>query len=234
VWTWDLKSEAFGNSVPAQDPDGDTTPLVFDMRLPGQRYDAASGLNYNYFRDYDTSTGRYVTSDPIGLSGGATTYSYASDDPFLHFDPDGLRQVNLFNPKISEQDKILFEMANKYWDQSGACLVYAHGGPNVVVDGRGKKSVRITSGKALEKLLLAEGCKPNQPVILYSCNTGKGNNSIAEQLSKTKSFPDVQAPNRQIWYNRPWFWSSGPDKVYGKMPDGKTINPNDPGTMVEY
>jgi RHS repeat-associated protein len=35
----------------------------FDMRFPGQRYDAVSGMNYNYFRDYDAVTGRYVESD---------------------------------------------------------------------------------------------------------------------------------------------------------------------------
>lgn len=28
------------------------------------------GLNYNYFRDYEPNTGRYVQSDPIGLMGG--------------------------------------------------------------------------------------------------------------------------------------------------------------------
>lgn len=44
VWSWDLKSEAFGNSVPHQNPDGDTNSLIFDMRFPGQRYDAVSVL----------------------------------------------------------------------------------------------------------------------------------------------------------------------------------------------
>ncbi len=37
------------------------------MRFPGQQYDSAAGLNYNYFRDYDAATGRYVESDTIGL-----------------------------------------------------------------------------------------------------------------------------------------------------------------------
>lgn len=91
VWTWDLKGEAFGNSVPNQDPDGDTNPFILNMRFPGQRHDAASGLNYNYLRDYDTGTGRYVESDPIGLKGGGSTYSYTSGNPVLRSDSLGLR-----------------------------------------------------------------------------------------------------------------------------------------------
>ncbi|WP_313643729.1 RHS repeat-associated core domain-containing protein [Stenotrophomonas sp.] len=81
VWTWDIKGEAFGDSVPNQDPDGDSQAFVFDMRFPGQRYDAVSGLNYNYYRDYDPSTGRYLQSDPIGLGGGISTYGYAGSNP---------------------------------------------------------------------------------------------------------------------------------------------------------
>jgi RHS repeat-associated protein len=44
--------------------------------LPGQYFDTETGLAYNYFRDYDASTGRYVERDPVGLRGGVNTYSY--------------------------------------------------------------------------------------------------------------------------------------------------------------
>lgn len=90
VWTWDLKSEAFGNSVPNQNPDGDADLLMFDMRFPGQRHDTTSGLSYNYFRDYDAGSGRYVESDPIGLLGGLSTYSYVSSMPTRSVDLFGL------------------------------------------------------------------------------------------------------------------------------------------------
>lgn len=93
IWTWDGKSEAFGNSPPNQDPDLDGTAFVFNLRFPGQRWDAASGLAYNYFRDYDPETGRYIQSDPIGLVAGLSTYGYASGNPIARTDALGLQDA---------------------------------------------------------------------------------------------------------------------------------------------
>lgn len=90
IWSWDLTSEALGDSPPNQDPDSDGVSFVFDMRFPGQRYDVASGLNYNYFRDYEAGSGRYTQSDPVGQLGGVSTYAYANNSPLTWIDPRGL------------------------------------------------------------------------------------------------------------------------------------------------
>lgn len=91
IWKWPLSNDAFGESVPQTDPDADGKQLTLDLRLPGQVWTAESGLNYNYFRDYEAATGRYVESDPIGLWGGPSTYAYVGDSPLASSDRDGLQ-----------------------------------------------------------------------------------------------------------------------------------------------
>lgn len=63
----------------------------YNLRFPGQYYQTETGLNYNYYRDYDPLTGKYIESDPIGLQAESySTYGYAADDPVALSDPLGL------------------------------------------------------------------------------------------------------------------------------------------------
>ena len=87
VWLWE--SDPWGNGAPDESPSGLAT-LTYNPRLPGQVYDAETGLHYNYFRDYDPTTGRYVQSDPIGLAGGINTFGYVGGNPLKYIDPQGL------------------------------------------------------------------------------------------------------------------------------------------------
>ncbi|MCR1757681.1 RHS repeat protein, partial [Pseudomonas aeruginosa] len=82
AWQW--QSDAFGRGEALSQ--GSTQ---VNLRFSGQYYDAESGLHYNYFRDYDPQTGRYVESDPIGLRGGLNTYGYVMGNPLRYIDPTG-------------------------------------------------------------------------------------------------------------------------------------------------
>lgn len=81
LWRWE--GDQFGDVLP-------TGNLNFPIRHAGQYYDSETGIFYNYFRDYDPITGRYVESDPIGLQGGLNTYGYVGGNPLLKVDPRGL------------------------------------------------------------------------------------------------------------------------------------------------
>jgi RHS repeat-associated protein len=76
------------------EPFGQATLVVMtaqsNLRFPGQFFDPETGLHYNYFRDFDPQSGRYIASDPIGILGGEGLYTYAYGNPIRVVDTYGL------------------------------------------------------------------------------------------------------------------------------------------------
>lgn len=64
--------------------------IQLNLRYPGQYYDLETDTHYNHYRTYDPNTGRYLTTDPIGLKGGLNHYSYVTNNPLSKIDPLGL------------------------------------------------------------------------------------------------------------------------------------------------
>jgi len=84
VWTWE--SSPFGETKASG-------ILEFNLRFPGQYFDSETKTHYNINRDYNPVTGRYIQSDPIGLSGGYSTFGYVEGNPLLKIDNTGLAAV---------------------------------------------------------------------------------------------------------------------------------------------
>jgi RHS repeat-associated protein len=85
IWTWPWTQNPFGEK-PASG-----SGYALNVRYPGQYFDAETGLSYNFFRDYEMGTGRYIESDPRGLAAHVNTYAYTSGNPLMERDRKGLQ-----------------------------------------------------------------------------------------------------------------------------------------------
>ena len=81
----------------------DVGATVNPRRFSGQHYDSETGLHYNYARYYEPASGRYITSDPVGLAGGLNRFTYVLNDPVNVTDPIGLTPSTC--PKSEEDIK---------------------------------------------------------------------------------------------------------------------------------
>jgi RHS repeat-associated protein len=81
---WTASDGAFDRSVTSDSIGG------LALGFPGQFEDAETSTWYNLNRDYDSTTGRYLQPDPLGLNGGLNPYVYATGNPVQFVDPRGL------------------------------------------------------------------------------------------------------------------------------------------------
>lgn len=74
-------------------------PLIEQpFRFQGQQFDEETGLHYNRFRYYDPGVGKFISQDPIGLTGGINLFEY-SRNPLFWIDPWGLDPITA-NTKV--------------------------------------------------------------------------------------------------------------------------------------
>jgi RHS repeat-associated protein len=222
VWNWNLANEAFGDSAPNEDADADGIAFVLDMRMPGQRFDAASGLTQNYFRDYDSVTGRYAQSDPIGLGGGISTYGYVIGNPFVNFDFFGLAtEINWY----PERHVDLYRGSEAYVSPRGTFSVAAHGYTNqIAIQGSDGRPVSPQELWDLIKDRVKRG--KYKRIRLISCTTGApkfNGRSFASDLALISGLT-VEAPGEYIGYKNGRLVMGSP--IPNSLPASLRIDPN--------
>ena len=79
----------------------DTNPGFQPFGYAGGLYDSITKLAHFGARDYDPSTGRWLSKDPIGFDGGSNWFAYCGNDPVSYLDPLGL-QDGMSNPGNTE------------------------------------------------------------------------------------------------------------------------------------
>ena len=68
--------------------------LVNPFQYAGREFDSETGLYYYRARYYDSSTGRFLSEDPLEFEGGdVDLYRYVANNPVMYIDPDGLGKL---------------------------------------------------------------------------------------------------------------------------------------------
>jgi RHS repeat-associated protein len=91
---WSARYDSFGNAEIGIEG------ITNNLRLPGQYFDAETGLNYNWHRYYDPATGRYLRTDPYGQ--GLNLYAYCFNNPLTLIDPLGLCALDWTNNTVKQ------------------------------------------------------------------------------------------------------------------------------------
>ena len=169
LWSW--AADPFGTTAANDDPDANGVSFNFNLRFAGQYFDAETGLHYNYFRYYDPSTGRYITSDPIGIIGmlnGSADRIYA--------DLSQIPSVAVFNQSVIDNEQLAAARSiNTY--------IYASANPLIFIDPLGLKDyldkcvgryIQCANGQSedawtIRNWMAWKGCKK---FVDKSCSTG--------------------------------------------------------------
>ncbi|MGH1432817.1 MAG: RHS repeat-associated core domain-containing protein [Neptuniibacter sp.] len=156
-------------------------------------------LVYNYYRDYDPRTGRYIQSDPIGLEGGLNTYAYVMGNPLSYSDPLGLeihacnRGVNGF-PFVGNHAYIYNDVTGK------SCGMTGSSGVGLLGEGEAGPAVDscnvVTQSKGLEDKI-KDFCRNNALNGMWFAGVNDCHNAVDDAI-RSVGIDNPGAPGGRI------------------------------------
>ena len=189
--------------------------LADDVGYTGHQDDVATGLTYMQARYYDPVVGRFMATDPVQFDGSNVAqfgrYSYAIGNPFKYVDPDGKEPtLNMF-----PRNEQIYHNAQKIPDPPpGVVSVAGHGTPNRM---ERRFSQRLDARRVADIIRALPEFKGAKKIVLLSCNVGKGEDSLAQQVAVELGMP-VEAPNKFIFID-----SNGDITIADPLPE--SVNP---------
>jgi RHS repeat-associated protein len=193
---WDAYVEPYGTATVFGSPSAG-----LDLRLPGQFTQAETGaLSQNWNRDYDTSLGRYIEADPLGIDAGQSVYGYVDGDPLSEVDPRGLGPAGgAIGGEIGA------------WAAGIAGIETGPGEVGVIPAGG---TIGSAIGSALEDFILQS--QNNRQIRKKICSL---QSNIDEHQRKLRQNPD--GPDSNHWRTEINAWKVTIQRLQGRLPNGR-------------
>ena len=231
----------YASGVPMAESTGrDKQPYLYN----GKEFVEAHGLNEydSQARHYYATIMRTTTMDPMAEKYyHLSPYSWCGNNPIAFIDPDGKEKIVSLDPDEKRSESIT-KAAESYPENENVIHIWAHGGESKIqiYDKESKiKEDKIETEEIIDYLSQNSelwGKVENGEamiIVLHSCETGKGDNSIAQQLSESDVLSNtiIVAPTENIAIGLD-SKEIGPVKT--KNEGGKTYTEKDAKGNIKY
>ena len=170
------------------------------FKYSGKERDEETGYDYFGARHYTSAFSGWLSPDPLmDKYPSISPYAYCSWNPLKYVDPDGKEKIVSLSPTLKSTTSIK-NAATVFPENSKVVHVWAHGNKHgiQIYNSNTSNPETISSPEGLNAFLMNQSeiwqnREDSDPaiVVLHSCSTGKGENSIAQQFSSDELFNNV-------------------------------------------
>ena len=167
-------------------------------KFTGKERDAETGYDYFGARYYMPLLYHWTKVDPLVDDYlHISPYAYCNWNPIKFVDPDGREIIN----KVSPLDKTRYDAGNNIIDLKDNHIFFvSHGSPTAMYPhGQGEMNAEgfVNYLKENSKVWQETEDKSSIVIVLIACETGKGDNPIAQQISKLLPEATIVAPTEE-------------------------------------